>query len=162
LRLENIDERKIPICAELAQGSWGKALSWTQPETWEKRKLVGDFLQDPKTHLNAMVDWASLEPRNMERMIDQLESLASDLIRWSLSGINAAATPGSPENYRWVNSDAKTALVQNARTGLKIGHERARAHWLSRAERLARARVELQAPINRKLLAADLLLPWLA
>jgi hypothetical protein len=95
-------------------------------------------------------------------MMDQLESLASDLIRWSLSGVNPSAQPGSPENYRWINSDAKTALVQNARNALKIGHERARAQWIFRAERLARARVELQAPINRKLLAADLLMPWLA
>lgn len=162
LRLEEIDERKIPICAELAQGSWGKAVSWSQPETWEKRKLIVDFIQDPKSQLNALVDWTSSEPRNMDRMIDQLESLASDLIRWSLSGVNPSAQPGSPENYRWINSDAKTALVHNARHALKIGHERARALWLSRAERLARARVELQAPINRKLLAQDLLMPWLA
>jgi hypothetical protein len=161
LRLEGIDEKKIPICAELAQGSWGKALAWTQQETWEKRKLVVDFLSDPKTHLNAMVDWASFEPRNLDRMIDQLESLASDLIRWSLSGVTPSAAPGNPENYRWVNSDARTALVQNAKHALKIGHERARARWLTHSERLARARVELQAPLNRKLLAQDLLMPWL-
>jgi DNA polymerase III delta prime subunit len=162
LRLgDNIDERKIPICAELAQGSWGKALSWTQPETWEKRKLIVEFIQDPKSQLNALVDWASTDPRNMDRMMDQLESLASDLIRWSLSGVTPSAQPGSPDNYRWTNSDAKTALVQNARNALKIGHELARAQWISRAERIARARVELQAPINRKLLAADLLMPWL-
>jgi hypothetical protein len=161
LRLENIDEKKIPICAELAQGSWGKAMDWSQPETWEKRKLIVDFLQDPKSQLNALVDWASVDPRNMDRMMDQLESLASDLIRWSLSGVNASAAPGSPENYRWINQDAKSALVQSAKRALQTGHIRARTTWLSHAERIARARVELQAPVNRKLLAQGLLMPWL-
>lgn len=154
LEAEGIDEKKRAICAELAQGSWGKALHWTESETWDRRKVVVDFLQNPKLHLNAMVDWSASDTQNMDRMIDQMESLVSDLIRWSLTG-------SDPERYAWLNSDARATLVQHCGLASKRGVERSRQLWLERAERMARARQEMQAPINRKLLAQDLLLPWL-
>jgi hypothetical protein len=36
-----------------------------------------------------------------------------------------------------------------------------RAFWLERAERMARARQEIRLPLNKKLLAQEILLPYL-
>lgn len=141
---------KQALCAELGQGSWGKALEWTEEESWKNRDTLLTFLREPQAAIGPLVDWASQDTREFTRMIDQLESLTMDLIRWTLE-------EAPPEKHSWMNSDAKAALASHARAR----GTQSRAFWIERAERLARVRQELGAPLNRKLLAQDLLLPWL-
>lgn len=153
-----LEASRREICAEMAQGSWGKALNWMEPEAWDKRKILIDFLYDPKSQLNPLVEWSASAPKNMEKMIDQLEVFLMDLIRWSISQL-------PPQNYTqsnlWINSDAQTPLSAIATKG-NSNLTASRNTWIERARRLAKARVELSAPLNRKLLAQDLLMSWLA
>lgn len=155
LSLEDVDPKRREISALLAQGSWGKAWSWTEEEVWKRRKTVLEFLQEPVTALGALVDWASESPRNMDRLIDQLESLTADLIQWSLQPSFQAV-----ESHRWLNSDAGPALLARARQALRAP-DRARTFWIARALQLAEARQKLLAPVNRKLFSQALLIPWL-
>jgi hypothetical protein len=55
----------------------------------------------------------------------------------------------------------ESTLASGGDVPLRCGVERARGFWIERGERVARARLEAQAPHNRKLLVQDLLLPWL-
>lgn len=144
------------ICAELAQGSWSQGLSLAEEETWENRRSMFAFLQDPSASVGGLLDWATADPSHFDLLVNQLEQITSDLIRWSL-------TTESPDRYIWANIDGKVALAHHAKamTRLRGGNAGARAFWLDRAERLAIVRQESLAPLNRKILTQDLLLPWL-
>ena len=158
LELSGINPQRRKISAELAQGSWSKALALSDDETWEHRQNVFAFLKEPASQLAALVDWASQEPRRFDLLVDQLEQLTGELIRWSVS-----PATNNPESYAWINADGKSALAghANAVTKRHGSQAQAREFWLERAERMARARQESLAPLNRKLLIQDLLLPWL-
>lgn len=158
LELSGINPQRRKICAELAHGSWSKALTLAGDEIWEHRQTLFGFLKEPAASLGALVDWASQEPRNFDLLVDQLELLTSELIRWSVS-----PATDNPEAHVWINADGRNALVGHAKAVTKRqGSARhAREFWIERAERLARARQEALAPLNRKLLIQDLLLPWL-
>jgi DNA polymerase III delta prime subunit len=158
LELSNINPQRRKICAELAQGSWSKALTLASDEMWEHRQTLFGFLKEPAAHLGALVDWASQEPRHFDLLVDQLEQLTSELIRWTVSPGN-----DNPDGHVRISSDGRAALVAHAKAVTKRqgAAPRAREFWIERAERLARARQEALAPLNRKLLIQDLLLPWL-
>jgi hypothetical protein len=108
--------------------------------------------------LGTLVDWAAREPRHLDLMLDQLEQLTGELIRWSVS-----TEAYTPDSFPWANSDGRPALVQPAKAATKrLGSTRAaREFWIERSERMALARQQALAPLNRKLLIQDLLLPWL-
>jgi DNA polymerase III delta prime subunit len=151
----SIDAERAEICARLAAGSWGRALRLSTDEAWERRRTLFEFLGDPAAQLGALVDWASSAPSHFDQLVDQLEQLCADLVVWTTSG-------AAPESHAWRNSDGARALTTHARTRVKLlGLDGARAFWVARSERLARVRQEALAPLNRKLLAQDLLIPWL-
>jgi DNA polymerase-3 subunit delta' len=158
LQIAGVDSQRYPICAELAEGSWTKALTLASDEAWQQRQILFAFLKEPATQLSALVDWAALAPANFDLLVDQLEQFASELIRWSVGPDTA-----HPDRYPWVSLDGKTALVAHAKAVLQSRGSAAAARdfWIERAERLARSRQEALAPLNRKILIQDLLLPWL-
>ncbi|MDR3607292.1 MAG: hypothetical protein P4M08_07925 [Oligoflexia bacterium] len=152
-----IERRKL--AARLAEGSWARAVEWTQDAAWKKRGELLDFIHSPQFSTNALVDWASTDTASFQRLLDQLESLTLDLIRFSIEAEGTA-----PETFAWKNADAARALSTHARSVIqkKNGADAARRWWLERAERIAQARGQLHAPLNRKLLVQDVLLPWLS
>ncbi len=157
LEQENIPpERKI-LCSTLAQGSWSKALKLASDKTWEQRENLFHFFEKPQTELGPLLEWAALETKNFELLIDQLEQVLEDLIQWTLT----AETHDN--NYFWKNTDGQKALTAHAQAVTsKLGSKaNARAFWLKNADRIFRARQELQTPLNKKILIQDVLMPWL-
>ena len=153
--LDILNESEIPkdrhaVCARLAQGSLGKALALGENELWSKRVTFFRFLEKPSSELNGLMDWAVLETENFDLLLDQLEQLSADLIGWSM---------GSP----LINTDGKKSLEIHAKAvTLKLGSMAgARAFWTERATRLFQIRKEALAPLNRKLLLQDILIPFL-
>lgn len=155
---KEITAERRRLAVAFAEGSWTRALEWTQDSAWKKRSDVLNFIQDPVSSVNSLVDWAATDAPSFHRLLDQLESLALDLIRYSL----VAGDDTPPEKYPWRNSDGARALSTHARSVLKRTQTTAaaRAWWIERSERIARARQEIPLPLNRKLLAQDILLPW--
>ena len=153
LALDSIDPRRRTICARLAHGSWAKALAMADDEVWEERKILFDFLKSPHECVNPLLDWATQNPSHFDLLLDQLENLTWDLIRSTL----ASPVPN------WVNEDGATALSAHAQAVIRAkgGRGEARNFWTARAERIATARQQSLAPLNRKLLVQDILLPWL-
>ncbi|MGK5088338.1 DNA polymerase III subunit [Bdellovibrionota bacterium FG-2] len=157
LRAKAIAPECARVCAHLSQGSWERAFELSEKEAWEKRKDIFAFLEEPRTHLNSLLEWAAKDPSHLDLLIDQQEHITSELLAWSL------ASPAVPTNQNlWKNSDgAKSMDLHIKNTLLKQGTiSKAREFWLARAERLARARGESVLPLNRKLLIQDLLLGW--
>ena len=146
---------RAELCSQLAQGSWGRALKLAQAEMWEQRAQILKLFQDPAGAINALLDWASGEPENFELLLNQLESLLAELVQWSLS-------EKKPEAYAWQNSDALPALAAHIQRRAKAPVSAARAQWLDSLDRLAQVRKRAPAPLNRKILLQDLLLPFLA
>lgn len=149
----DIPKDRQKVCAEVAQGSWTKALRLADDEIWERRKDVFRFLEDPQAELNHLVDWASQDTAQLYLLLDQLEQVSSELIRWSVD----------PRNAQIASLDGRKAILTHAATLVKkLGStEAARDFWFEQAERLFRARQEALAPLNKKLLVQDVLMPWL-
>jgi hypothetical protein len=145
---------KQKVAASLSQGSWGRALSLATEDTLEHRQMLFDFLERPQGALNLLVDWAAQTPEKLGLLFDQLELICVDLIRFSVS---------AGETYQWHNTDGATALKNHVGSlQKKLGtSERMLAFWIARSERIAEARREALAPLNRKLLIQDILMPWL-
>ncbi len=155
LRATDLPIERHALCADLAQGSWGRAVELAQSDTWERRASVFRFLERPAAELNSLVDWAALEPANFTFLLDQLEQILSDLVQSTLT------EPG--RTYDYLNADGKMALTSHSREALRrLGsQEAAREFWIERARRVFRARIESMAPLNRKILIQDILIPFL-
>jgi DNA polymerase-3 subunit delta' len=145
---------RLETCADLAQGSYRKALQMAENDAWDKRAVLFRFLEDPAAELTALTDWASSEDRNFRLLMDQFEQLLLDLVSFE----------GDPEKFIWKNKDGSRTLSRHARTMLTTtgSPDIARAFWLERSERLFRMRQESLAPLNRKILAQDFLSGWVA
>ncbi len=148
---------RAELCAQLAQGSWGRALKLAEPEMWEQRPQVLKLFQDPSAAINPLIDWAASAPESFDLLLNQLESLLAELVQWSLK-------PEASEAKAWQNSDAKAALLAYAklRVPQPTSAPAARMRWLDSLDRLAQVRRRAPAPLNRKILLQDLLLPFLA
>jgi DNA polymerase-3 subunit delta' len=141
---------RLELAIRLAQGSWKRALELSEGTGWERRETVLRFLENPPEHLNSVLEWSSSGSEGIQQLIDLLEPLQLELLRWS-------SQPEAPSS----------GLDRTLAAHLKyVGiHLRARTEvhrfWLDRAERLARARQEATLPLNKKLLAQEILLPYL-
>ena len=148
------------ICARLAQGSLKRALVLAEDEVWEVRSVLLKFFNAPHRHLQSILEWSSQGPEHFEVLVDLLEQLNTDLIQWSasrkLNGVELR-----PE--QWLNTDLAQGLEAYANSMTKKLGSVSCAHqfWVSQAERLAQLRIELLAPLNRKVLIQDVLFPWL-
>ena len=153
-----VPQERAQITSHLAQGSWGKGWELAQEEKWSRRQAVFDFISDPATQLAPLLDWAAINQHSFNFLVDQLEQITTDLVRYSLE-----ATPPTPESYSWKNTDGAPALVRHVKMARQqLGPlEKVRHFWLDRAERLAQARQDSGIPLNRKILTQDILLPWL-
>jgi hypothetical protein len=147
---------KQKLGAALGGGSWGRALSLASDEITEPRQILFDFLERPQGALNALVDWAAKSDGGFNLLLDQLELLCLDLIRWTVSDQPA-------QSYSWTNFDGAMALKNHTEILLRTVKtpEAARRFWIARSERIAQARREALTPVNRKLLIQDILIPWL-
>jgi DNA polymerase III delta prime subunit len=154
---EQVSPERRRLAVAFAGGSWARAIEWTQEAAWKKRAELLSFMQEPVSSVNTLLDWAATDTPSFHRMLDQLESFTMDLIRFSLEPNDAP-----PEKHPWHNSDAARALSVHARAVIQKRKSRAgaRTWWIARAERIAKARQEISLPLNRKLLAQDILLPW--
>jgi len=152
---ESSPERR-KAAAELSGGSWGKALKLLQPARWEERERVFRFIAQPQKEWGALVDWAAQDPSRFESVIDQLESATAELVERSLfSEEERKAAP-------WKQLDGQNALSAHQSAWLSArDQKRAREFWIAQAERLFRARQEMRAPLNKKIILQDILLPWL-
>ncbi len=149
---------KTKICALLSQGSTSRAFQFAQEEFWEKRKLFFEFLKEPSRAVLNLMEWAIADPSHFEVLIDSLEQLTADLLRWSVSSDRV-----DPADYSWENFDAKESLVSQIKWAIQKFKNlpAARSFWIEQAERLAQVRQEMTLPLNRKLLVQDILFTWL-
>ncbi|MFZ9595471.1 MAG: hypothetical protein ACO3A2_05275 [Bdellovibrionia bacterium] len=168
LSVTDLDPERRAVCASLAQGSWDRACLLAEEHVWEKRKLLFEFLKTPSAVIHPLIDWASAESANQEILLDLLEQIVADLLKWSVSPFLS-----SPENYPWsVLGQGERSQPLEKTTQALISHARkqsqgqtgllkARKYWLEHAERLAQARLRASLPLNKKLFIQHLLMPWL-
>jgi len=147
-------EERRALAAELSQGSLDRARALCEDEPWEARKAILKFIEEPQAELVSLIDWAAAEPKNLSLLMDQLEQLLFDLIRSNTLPV------GGQKRF---TGDGRKALERHTETIVKLrgSKERAREFWQARAERLFRARKEALAPLNKKILLQDILMPWL-
>ena len=148
-------ERKT-LCAKIAQGSWKRAFALADDELWQRRKQILDFFESPQGALAGLIDWAAQGMAQFDSLVDQMELISLDLLQWSLQSQPA-------DQYSWMNTDARKPIQAHLARLLKLDPsvESARKFWLKQSSRLAQVRLEVTAPLNRKNLIQDLLVPWL-
>jgi DNA polymerase III delta prime subunit len=150
----DVPKERQAVSAEVAQGSWKKALAFADDEIWETRASVFRFLENPQLELNGLVEWASQEPQHLALLLDQMEQITADLIRWSVD----------PKDAPFKGSqDGKRAMASHTGHAVRTlgSAEVAREFWIAQAERLFKARTQLGLPLNRKITVQDVLLPWI-
>jgi DNA polymerase-3 subunit delta' len=154
LRQSGAPSDRHAVAIAQSQGSWRKAQALCEDETWDARKQLLKFIDEPQAELSALVDWAASEPSHFTLLLDQLEQMTAELIRWSLD----------PATINLSALDSKKTLSQHAASLCKkLGSaEMAREFWFAQSERLFEARQTSLAPLNRKLLTQNLLMPWLS
>jgi hypothetical protein len=143
------DRRRLS--ADLAQGSWGRALALAEDATWERQAKLLAFLENPAAELESWVDWAAKDPQQFGFLLDQLELIVNRLLRLSLAEAPGAAL--------YAESALRTHFDKVVR--VQGSADLARSLWLECAEKLALARERAHLPLNRKLLAQEVLMPWL-
>lgn len=152
-----VSDEKSRICAALAQGSWARALELKEDLHWEKREQIFRFLRSPQSELNGLVDWAAQDQSKLHLLLDHLQEITGELIRWNL---NETADSGEiPLSLK----DGQQAILQHV-DGLvrKLGdRKKAMRFWIHQSERIFKARQEATLPLNKKLLVQDVLIPWL-
>lgn len=155
---EVLEESPVPAgrraeCARLAQGSWGKAIELGTDETWERRETVFRFLENPKAEWGTLVDWSAQSANSAGFLLEQLEQALTELLIASID-----AQPA------WTSQDGARSLQKHRDLLVKQTGSlpAAREFWIARAEQVFRTRQALLAPLNKKILMQDLLLPWLA
>lgn len=149
---------RAEMCAQLSQGSWNRATTFANEAIWKQRAVLFDFLTQPIQEFHGLMDWAAEEPTHFDILTDLLEQFTADLIRWSVSPFIT-----HPENFNWIHSDGSKSFCSHVKKVVKAqgSLDHAQAFWFSRAERMAQVREEALAPLNRKILLQDLLLPWI-
>jgi hypothetical protein len=155
LRADGAEAGRARMAARLAQGSWMKSRALLQDETWERRRLIVQFLKSPASVFGDVVDWAAQEASHLEFLLDTLENLVADLVLKSVSGEGVHA---------WRNADAASELQHHSQMATrKFGgsFSHARDFWSDRAQAICETRRRMSAPLNRKILVQDLLMPWL-
>jgi DNA polymerase III delta prime subunit len=149
---------RIPLIAQLAQGSLSRAVRLAQPELWERRELFFRWWSDPLPETQAWLEWAATDEKNLEWLLDTLESALTESLQWCLSEV-------PPERFSWRQADGARALAKHAtRLVASAGgsREKARLQWLNRAEAVFRTRSLSRTPMNRKILVQELLIGFLS
>ena len=133
-------------CAEFAQGSWQKALLFSEDDAWDLRTRVFRFLDSPGSELDGLMNWALKTDEkgneNLSFLVDFLEQTMLKLIQWTFLKERDSFLPAP--------------LLAYARNKGEM-----RFFWVSCAEKLAQTRQKLPLPLNRKLLIQEILLPFL-
>ncbi len=145
---------RAELAINLAQGSWKKALTLAEDLHREKRESVQRFLENPPENLNPVLEWSSAGVDSLALLLDLLEPLQLELLRRSSVATSIDAIASRPlasfltSHLKYVSFHLRTI-------------DAARAFWMERSERLAKARHEITLPLNKKLLAQEILLPYL-
>jgi len=153
-RLGEISAANREIAAHIAHGSLDYACKILDEEVWKKRSRLFKFLERPQNEFSNLLDWAASDSDHMMVLLDQMDLITYDLIRWSVHC--------EKSEYPWINQDGIGSLTLHAKRVLKKqgSMDHARQVWLDRAQGISQIRKKIHAPLARKLLAQELLTPW--
>ncbi len=155
LQLSDVLQERHQECAELSHGSWKKALVLGSDEAWDKHLQILSFFEDPKQAIPVLLNKSIQTNNDFLLFLDKLESLIYELINWSINE-NAALPIKGRANLH----SSLVKFLQNSSTKL-CSIEELRWFLNEQIENLSKVRIKSSAPLNRKLLIQDLLLPWL-
>lgn len=149
-----IQDDRVALAVSMAQGSWKKALALAEDLHREKRESVQRFLENPPENLNPVLEWASSGGDSLALLLDLLEPLQLELLKRAAVAESFEAVASRPlasfltSHLKYVSFHLRSI-------------DAARGFWMERSERLAKARHEITLPLNKKLLAQEILLPYL-
>lgn len=145
---QGVSHDRARTASRLAQGSLARARLFASDDLWSKRELLLKFLTAPQAHHAALIEWASGDGVALELLIDQIEMVTRDLLEWS------CGEPLAP-------SDSQAVLKAVCDRSVRIlGLERFRDRLFRISDSLANQRRDLSTPLNRKLVAQNILAPW--
>lgn len=143
-----IPEARMAVAARLAHGNLDRAKLFASDDLWQKRDLFLKFLSAPQANYSSIIEWASSDSASLELLVDQLEGVTRDLLEWSC---------GEP----LPTSDASAALQNVCKRALASQSEaHFREHLFKISDGLASQRRDLGIVLNRKLVAQNVLAPW--
>ena len=94
------EKEKQTLCAELAHGSWGRALALADEKLWKYREDILEFSKNPVASVNSLTDWAAQSVENIDFLMSQLENICYQKIQ------NATS------RYPWIERAEKIAQAR--------------------------------------------------
>jgi DNA polymerase-3 subunit delta' len=138
--------RRAKVASRAAMGSISRAKSCLEEETWELRDRLIGLLSNPATEWMRLIDSISTGQARLNLTLDLMETLLMDLLSHRIKG---------PEHV-WIHEDQKEPLIEIAD---RLGWDTPRL--VRTLETIAERRKHTGLTLNAKLLAQEILAPWM-
>jgi DNA polymerase-3 subunit delta' len=138
--------RRAKVASRAAMGSISRAKSCLEEETWELRDRLIGLLSNPAAEWMGLIDTISTSQIRLGLTLDLMETILMDLLSHRIKG----------DQHLWIHEDQKEPLIEIAdRLGWDI------ARLVRTLEGIAERRKHTGLTLNAKLLAQEILAPWM-
>ncbi len=142
-----------------SQGSLKRAWAGLDGKSRLQRQQVRAFWQDPGAHFAAVLEWASLDAASLSFLLDECE-----VFLWQLTLTLTPALVGSSAQQQRAGGSGGEGGSGVGLGGAWLERLQSAGGWESfrdqQWEGVQRARKKLASPVNRKLLAQEVLMVW--
>ncbi len=138
--------RRAKVASRAAMGSISRAKNCLEEETWELRDRLIGLLSNPASEWMGLIDAVSTSQIRMNLALDLMETILMDLLSHRIKG----------DQHLWIHEDQREPLIEIAD---RLGWDTAKL--LSTLEGIAGRRKHTGLTLNAKLLAQEILAPWM-
>ncbi len=138
--------RRAKVASRAAMGSITRAKSCLEEETWELRDRLIGLLSNPAAEWMRLIESISTGQARLNLTLDLMETLLMDLLSHRIKG----------DAHVWIHEDQKEPLIEIAD---RLGWDSTRL--IRTLESIAERRRHTGLTLNAKLLAQEILAPWM-
>lgn len=138
--------RRAKVASRAAMGSISRAKSCLEEETWELRDRLIGLLSNPAAEWMGLIDSISTSQLRLNLALDLMETILMDLLSHRIKA----------DRHLWIHEDQREPLIEIAdRLGWDTGR------LIRTLDGIAARRKHTGLTLNAKLLAQEILAPWL-
>ncbi len=138
--------RRAKVASRAAMGSISRAKNCLEEETWELRDRLIGLLSNPASEWMGLIDSVSTSQIRMNLALDLMETILMDLLSHRIKG----------DQHLWIHEDQREPLIEIAD---RLGWDTTKL--LRTLEGIAGRRKHTGLTLNAKLLAQEILAPWM-
>jgi len=150
---DGVEEEKANLIAHLSSGNLDKAADMAEGDYWNHRQNIAAVLSNSNSAANTLIEFAGKNVAHLNQIIDQLELIVKDGLLLVTNQDHSNTQP------HLVNKDLETSINKFIKSSKK--HQTS-LFWFDRFRDIQEIRHKIHAPLNRKILSQELIIPWLS